>query len=86
MANRTHPINDYIPGGVWGCCDRCGFNFRLTELRTEWTGLKVCSADLDPRPAELSPPRIYPEGMPVKGARPDPGDVLGENTTTWDDL
>ncbi len=61
----------YIPGGTWGCCDRCGFVYRLSELRVEWTGLKVCNRDFDPRPADLDPPRLVPEGMPVPGTRPD---------------
>lgn len=84
--NQAHPVDDYQPGGTYGICDRCAFQKRLRDLRTEWTGLKVCCDCYDPRPADLSPPRIYPEGQPVKGARPDPGDVLGPNTTTWDDL
>ena len=23
-------------------CDRCGFDYRLSQLRKEWTGLMVC--------------------------------------------
>lgn len=76
----------YRPGGVWGVCDRCAFKFRLNTLRAEWTGLRVCSECWDPRPAELSPPNVYPEGLPVRNARPDPGDVLGPNDTDWSDL
>lgn len=76
----------YIPGRPWACCDRCAFRYRLDELRTEWTGLKVCCDCYDPRPVELTPPRIGPEGVPVRGARPDPGDILGPNLTTRADL
>lgn len=76
----------YRPGGVWGCCDRCDFKHRLADLRTEWTGLKVCAECFDVRPPDLSPPRIVPEGLPVRGSRPDQGDILGPNTTTPDDL
>lgn len=76
----------YIKGGAWGCCDRCGFTYRLADLKTEWTGLRVCPDDYDPRPSDMSPPNIYPEGVPLPGARPDPGDVLGANTTTAADL
>lgn len=76
----------YKPGGVWACCDRCGLNYRLSDLRKEWTGLMVCKADFDPKPADLRPPNIYPEGIPVPNARPDPGDILGANTTTAADL
>jgi len=76
----------YRPGGVWGLCDRCAFKRRLASLRKEWTGLMVCEECYDPKPADLSPPRLTPEGLPVPNARPDPGDVLGDNTTTRDDL
>jgi hypothetical protein len=56
---------------VKGECQRCGFVRRLSELKTEWTGLKVC-ADVcwDPKPAELKAPPIKPEGVPVPGAAP----------------
>lgn len=86
MANREHPVNDYQPGRPWGCCDRCAFNVRHDTLRKEWTGLMVCSDCYDPRPADLDPPRIYPEGLPIQDPRPDPGDVLGANLTTAADL
>lgn len=84
--NQAHPVNDYIPGGVYGICDRCAFQRRLYSLRSEWSGAKVCEDCWDPKPADLSPPRIYPEGLPVRNARPDPGDVLGPNETTASDL
>lgn len=76
----------YKPGGTWGICDRCAFRYRLAALQTEWTGLKVCRDCYDPRPVDLSPIHFAPEGVPVRGARPDPGDTLGDNTTTAEDL
>lgn len=76
----------YQPGGVYGICDRCAFKRRLRALATEWTGLKVCSECFDLKPESLSRPNIYPEGQPVRGSRPDPGDTLGPNTTTAADL
>jgi hypothetical protein len=42
---------------------RCGFKYRLNELKKEWTGLRVCKPCFDPRPAELKPPRYKPEGF-----------------------
>jgi hypothetical protein len=76
----------YRPGGAYGICDRCGFKFRLSELRKEWTGLMVCSEDHDPRPAEHSPPRVKPEGVPLPNARPDNQVDNTPNTTTPEDL
>jgi hypothetical protein len=56
-------------------CDRCGFIFRHAELRKEWTSLLVCSECHDPRPPELDPPRIWPEGLPIKNPRPEQPDI-----------
>lgn len=78
--------DNYRPGGTWGVCDRCAFQRRLSTLKVEWTGLKVCTECFDPRPPQLDPPYIGPEGLPVPGARPDQGDVLGPNLTTRDQL
>ena len=64
--------NSYIVSGAYGICDRCGFQKRLkTELRKEWTGLMVCGACYDPRPEEMTPPRVKAEGVPLPNARPD---------------
>ena len=70
MQTLTAP-QGYRPGGTWGVCDRCGFKLRLSALATEWTGFKVCRECFDPRPYDLDPPRIYPEGLPVRAARPE---------------
>lgn len=68
-----------------GECQRCGFTRPLTRLCKEWTGLKVCRDTCrDPRPADTKPPRVGPEGVPVRGASPEtvpiyraPGDKGG---------
>ena len=56
---------------VKGECQRCGFVYKLSALRREWTGLKVCNKCWDPRPAETRPPRVKPEGVAVPGAVPE---------------
>lgn len=61
----------YSPGNVKAICDRCGFEYPLKSLVKEWTGLMVCRADLDPRPPEMTPPRVKAEGVPLPNARPD---------------
>jgi hypothetical protein len=86
MSAPVTAPHGYRPGGAYGSCDRCSYKFRHAALRKEWTGLLVCSECWDPKPADLAPPRVYPEGLPVRDMRPDPGDVLGPNTTTRDDL
>lgn len=55
-----------------GECQRCGFTRRVNELAKEWTGLRVCRDKcLDPKPAEMKPPRVKPEGLPVRNAAPE---------------
>jgi hypothetical protein len=76
----------YRAGGTWAVCDRCNFKRRLSALKKEWTGFMVCAECFDTRPPDISPPNLHPEGLPVRDARPDQGDVLGSNTTTADDL
>lgn len=63
----------------WGVCDRCGFKVRHRTLRKEWTNLMVCRPCWDPRPADLSPPRIRPEGLPLRDARPEPPETFRED-------
>lgn len=76
----------YIPGKIRAICDRCGFEYPLSELRKEWTGLMVCRADYDPRPPELRAPKVKAEGVPKPNSRPDNQDDETANTTTQDDL
>lgn len=51
-------------------------------MYTEWTGLKVDAKCLDPRPPQMEPPNIYPEGIPFMDARPpqDRPDRLEDQT------
>ena len=43
-------------------------------MQTEWDGLKVDPRCLDPRPPQMMPPNVYPEGIPFRDARP-PNDL-----------
>ncbi len=45
----------------------------------------VCKPCLDPRPADTRPPRIKPEGLPVKDARPEPPEVFRTPGVLGDD-
>jgi len=56
----------------WGVCQRCGFRYELSEIKTEWTNLKVCRSCFDFRPTQLSPPNVMPEGVPLIDAAPEP--------------
>lgn len=67
---------------------RCGFVVEPhTKLRREWTNLLVCRACWDPKPAEMRPPPVKPEGLPVKGASPEPTPIFRDpEDNGWDDL
>lgn len=73
--------------GAWGICDRCGFKFRHSALKKEWTGLLVCRKDWDPRPPETKPFQVKPEGVPIRDARPEPEPIYRDPAENgWDDL
>ena len=73
----------------WGECQRCGFNYRLTKIKREWTGLRVCKGTgtnncWDTKPADQKPPRFRPEGLPLSNAAPETEPVFGR--ASKDDL
>lgn len=57
-----------------GACQRCSSKVHLSELRKEWTGLRVCRDCWDPRH-----PQDFVKGVPEQPLRnpaPEPGDVF----------
>lgn len=68
----------------YGLCQRCGFKYRLNQLKREWTALRVCSDCFDPKPPDLKPPKYKPEGLPRPDASPDIEPVFGR--VSRDDL
>lgn len=64
--------------GPKAVCDRCGFVVAHSRLRKEWTSLLVCPQCFDPRPADTRPPRLRPEGVPIRDARPEPEPIFRE--------
>jgi hypothetical protein len=73
----------YESGNAWFICDVCGQRFRRSEMLTRWDNLKVDSKCNDPRPPQMFPPNVYPEGMPFPDARSpqDNPDRLWDDTT-----
>lgn len=76
----------YVPGGAYGQCPRCAFKVRLNSMRLEWSGLRVCPDCWDPRPEQLTPPVVYPEGTPRPDAQPEMPDVFVEFDLAPEDL
>lgn len=54
-----------------GMCDRCGFKYRLHDLREEWTGLLVCRTCFDLKHPLLDPYPLAGESIAIKNPRPD---------------
>lgn len=57
-------------------CQRCGFKRHVSELRMEWTGLRVCKECWEARNVQE-----FVRGVPDKqqvpgGALPEPADVF----------
>lgn len=74
--------DNYQPGNAYFICDVCGQRFRRSAMLTRWDNLKVDAACNDPRPPQMFPPNIYPEGIPFPDARPpqDNPDRLWDDT------
>jgi hypothetical protein len=79
---------DYYKSGTWnGICDRCGSKFKFSDLKLEWDGLYVCTAN---GCFEIRQPQDYVKGvrdnMAVPVSRPDQPavflDTLIANTVT----
>lgn len=85
LARRaSYPGYDgYTPGNAYFICDVCGQRFRRSAMLTRWDNLKVDAKCNDPRPPQMFPPNIYPEGIPFPDARPpqDNPDRLWDDTT-----
>lgn len=67
----------YVPGGTYSVCDRCSKKRRREDVAREWTNLIVCKDTCwDPRPPQLDPPNVWPEGIPLPDIRPRPANLF----------
>jgi len=57
-------------------CERCGFLYKLRELKEEWTGLKVCPTCFEQKHPQLNP-KPHPDPVAVRGSTPDADDDGG---------
>ena len=74
---------DYYKSGTYnGLCDRCGSKFKFSDLKLEWDGLYVCTAN---GCWEARQPQDYVKGvrddMVVPVSRPDQPSVFLD--TLW---
>jgi hypothetical protein len=79
--------NGWRPGDWLYQCQRCGFTHYASQIKLEWTGLRVCSTCWEPRhPQEFV--RGVRDDMTVPFANPpaDSPHFLETNEVTRDDL
>ena len=58
-----------------GICDRCGFEFKLLQLKKEWTGFKVCDDCYEPKHPQLEPKRNVSDAIALLEPRPEGPDI-----------
>ena len=51
-------------------CDRCGFRYKNTQLRKEWTGFRVCSECYEPKERQLEPLPHVSDAQALRNPRP----------------
>ena len=63
--------------GDWNAiCDRCGFKYKASDLKEEWTGNMVCKECWEPRhPQDFL--RGIPDDQSVPWSRPEQADAGG---------
>lgn len=78
----------YRPGDWAARCDRCGARYYASQLRKEWTGLRVCSGPATRGCWEPRHPQDFVKGKPDHQAppwvRPDQPAVFTP-ILVWDD-
>ena len=53
-----------------GICDRCGQQYKLLQLKKEWTGIFACPECWEPKHPQLDPPYHAADAIAVKNPRP----------------
>jgi|TARA_X000001388_G_scaffold56856_1_gene42097 hypothetical protein len=57
-------------------CDRCGFEYKLNELKEEWNGAKTCHSCYETKHPQLEPPKAKSDPEALYKPRPN-NDVEG---------
>lgn len=67
-------LDIFVLGDFNRICDRCGFKYKASDTRKEWTGLIVCD-----RCWEVRHPQEFIRGIPDKQAAPEPRPEAADN-------
>ena len=65
-------------------CDRCGFRYKYTQLKKEWTGFFVCPECYEPKNPQIDPVSVGADAEALYQPRPEvslPQAQLGKVTT-----
>ena len=60
-------------------CDRCGFEYKLLELKKEWNGLKTCPECYEPKHPQLEPTPTVADAQALYEPRPNNDKILGNS-------
>tara|TARA_A100001515_G_scaffold144672_2_gene149495 strand:- start:3374 stop:3706 length:333 start_codon:yes stop_codon:yes gene_type:complete len=66
-------------------CDRCGFEYKLSQLREEWNGLKTCRDCFDPKHPQLEPLPHVSDPEALYKPRPNNDLEIGEGVVYTND-
>jgi hypothetical protein len=61
-----------------GLCDRCGFEYKLHELKKEWNNLKTCEECFEPKAPQLDPTPVVSDKQALYNPRPNNDVEVGE--------
>jgi len=61
-----------------GLCDRCGFEYKLNDLRKEWNNLKTCPECFEPKAPQLTPTPVVTDSEALYNPRPNNDLEVGE--------
>jgi hypothetical protein len=61
-----------------GLCDRCGFEYKLNDLKKEWNNLKTCPECFEPKAPQLSPTPVVTDSEALYNPRPNNDLEVGE--------
>jgi len=59
-------------------CDRCGFEYKLGELREEWNGFKTCPDCYEPKAPQIEPLPVVNDSEALYKPRPNNDAEVGE--------
>ena len=59
-------------------CDRCSFEYKLSEIKEEWNGAKVCSRCYEPKHPQLEPLAAKADPEALYKPRPNNDQEEGE--------